>query len=38
MLTCAYCAVHFPESDVLENKGQFYCCEAHRQAASSAGQ
>lgn len=35
MLTCAYCAVHMPESEVVVSDGQNYCCEAHRAAALS---
>lgn len=35
MLTCAYCSVHLPESEVVIADGQNYCCEAHRAAAQS---
>ena len=34
MLTCALCAVHFPETDgVIGVDGKVYCCEEHRQRA-----
>lgn len=34
MLTCAYCSVHFPESDGFPGAGaRVYCCEEHRQRA-----
>lgn len=33
MVTCAYCAVHLPESEGLTDGDRIYCCEAHRAAA-----
>lgn len=35
MLTCAYCAVHLPESEALIDGARIYCCEAHRVAAQA---
>ncbi|MFZ2268776.1 MAG: PP0621 family protein [Azonexus sp.] len=37
MVLCAYCSVHLPESDAVKDGSRFYCSEAHRQAAASAG-
>ena len=38
MLTCAFCSVHFPESDgVIGADAQAYCCEEHRQRAQGNG-
>ncbi len=38
MLTCAFCAVHFPESDgVVGADAKAYCCDAHRQLAEDSG-
>lgn len=35
MVTCAYCAVHLPESEGLFDGDYVYCCEAHRVAAQT---
>ncbi len=35
MFTCAYCGVHFPESDVISDGDDVYCCVEHRQARRS---
>lgn len=35
MLVCAYCGVHFPEGDGVQDEGEAYCCAAHRSAARS---
>lgn len=32
MVTCAFCAVHLPESEGVIDGGKIYCCEAHRVA------
>lgn len=37
MQICAHCGVHFPENEGVRDGADFYCCEAHRQAARSAG-
>lgn len=37
MQVCARCGVHFPENEGIRDGADFYCCEAHRQAARSAG-
>lgn len=37
MVLCAHCSVHLPEGDAIRDGALFYCCEAHRQAAASAG-
>lgn len=31
MIACAHCGVHIPESEALHDRGQTYCCAAHRQ-------
>jgi uncharacterized protein len=35
MVVCAHCGVLLPESDGVAADGQFYCSEAHRQAAEA---
>ena len=37
MQVCAYCGVHFPEGEGVQGEAGSYCCDAHRQAAGSAG-
>ena len=37
MVTCAYCGVHLPASDALQEAGRSYCSPEHRQAAGPAG-
>lgn len=32
MRRCAYCQVHIPEGESTQSRGQFFCCEAHRDA------
>ena len=31
MVRCAECGVHLPRSESILSKGEFFCCEAHRQ-------
>jgi uncharacterized protein len=35
MVACTRCGVLMPESDCLADRGSYYCCEAHRQAAEA---
>ncbi len=35
MVRCAQCGVHLPRSEALMAGGNFYCCDAHRQAHQS---
>ncbi|MDD3883929.1 MAG: PP0621 family protein [Gallionella sp.] len=32
MVQCAYCGVHLPKSEGLQEGGQYFCNEAHRDA------
>lgn len=32
MRRCAFCDVHVPEGESTQSRGQFFCCEAHRDA------
>ncbi|MDF2446189.1 MAG: hypothetical protein K0S46_1425 [Moraxellaceae bacterium] len=32
MRRCAHCNVHVPEGESTQSRGQFFCCEAHRDA------
>ncbi|HQX89170.1 MAG: hypothetical protein KBD35_06810 [Moraxellaceae bacterium] len=32
MRRCAYCNVHIPEGESTQSRGEFFCCEAHRDA------
>ena len=32
MRRCAYCQVHIPEGESTQSRGQYFCCEAHRDA------
>lgn len=32
MRRCAYCRVHVPEGESTQSRGEFFCCEAHRDA------
>lgn len=32
MRRCALCQVHVPEGESTQSRGQFFCCEAHRDA------
>ena len=32
MRRCAFCQVHIPEGESTQSRGQFFCCEAHRDA------
>lgn len=32
MRRCAHCSVHVPEGESTQSRGQFFCCEAHRDA------
>ena len=31
MVRCVECGVHLPRSESILSKGEFFCCEAHRQ-------
>ena len=31
MVSCVRCGVHLPQSEALEEAGNFYCSEAHRR-------
>jgi len=31
MVRCAFCGVHFPESEAIHGDERIFCCEAHRQ-------
>lgn len=37
MVECAQCGVHIPEGEALQEGGQSYCCEAHRQQHQGKG-
>lgn len=30
MVRCTYCNVHLPENDALRERGEWFCCSAHR--------
>ncbi|HSP57355.1 MAG TPA: PP0621 family protein [Halomonas sp.] len=30
MVLCTWCKVHVPEPDALREKGEWFCCSAHR--------
>ncbi|GAA0561383.1 PP0621 family protein [Halomonas salifodinae] len=30
MVRCRYCQVHLPEADALRERGDWFCCSAHR--------
>jgi uncharacterized protein len=30
MVRCTWCQVHLPEADALRDKGEWFCCSAHR--------
>lgn len=30
MVRCTWCQVHVPESEALRDKGEWFCCSAHR--------
>ncbi|MFC3284184.1 PP0621 family protein [Litchfieldella rifensis] len=30
MVRCTYCHVHLPENDALRERGEWFCCGAHR--------
>lgn len=30
MVRCTWCKVHVPENDALREKGEWFCCSAHR--------
>lgn len=30
MVRCSWCQVHLPESDALRERGEWFCCSAHR--------
>lgn len=30
MVRCVYCQVHLPEDDALRERGDWFCCPAHR--------
>ena len=30
MVKCAECGVHVPKQNAVENNGQFFCCEEHK--------
>ncbi|GHE22603.1 PP0621 family protein [Halomonas urumqiensis] len=30
MVRCTWCNVHVPESEALRDKGEWFCCSAHR--------
>lgn len=32
MRRCALCQVHIPEGESTQSRGQYFCCEAHRDA------
>lgn len=32
MRRCAFCQVHIPEGESTQSRGQYFCCEAHRDA------
>lgn len=32
MRRCAHCQVHIPEGESTQSRGQYFCCEAHRDA------
>lgn len=32
MRRCAWCRVHVPEGESTRSSGNFFCCEAHRDA------
>ena len=32
MVRCARCGLHVPTAEAVSAGGQWYCCEAHRQA------
>lgn len=32
MRRCAHCQVHVPEGESTQSKGEYFCCEAHRDA------
>lgn len=32
MRRCAWCKVHVPEGESTQSRGQYFCCEAHRDA------
>jgi uncharacterized protein len=32
MRRCAYCQVHVPDGESTQSRGEFFCCEAHRDA------
>lgn len=32
MVKCAYCGVHLPESDAIQNGEKHFCGDAHQQA------
>lgn len=32
MRQCAHCGVHIPEGESTQSRGQYFCCEAHRDA------
>jgi hypothetical protein len=32
MRRCAYCKVHVPEGESMQSRGQYFCCEKHRDA------
>ena len=34
MVKCAECGVHLPKQNALENNGQFFCCEEHKNKLS----
>ena len=34
MVKCAECGVHLPKQNALENNGQFFCCEEHKNNLS----
>lgn len=34
MVKCAACGVHLPRGEALGDRGNFFCCEAHRLTGS----
>ena len=34
MVRCAWCQVHLPESEALREKGEWFCCQEHKEKFS----